>query len=138
MVKQRWVNIYWGYTGIMSSRKLNAVSSLLCAPPCKTWHLLRALWPVNKYYIPIFLEVQGTTYLLADVRMLQVTIVIDEGGLPKYATRYRYLSPTYSRPGRTFSNEVGPKDQLNSEWIYEVIAYPKIATKNYRDFCPTL
>ena len=28
------------------------------------------------------------------------------------------------------------KDQLNSEWIYEVIVDPKIPTKNYRDFCP--
>ena len=26
--------------------------------------------------------------------------------------------------------------QLNSEWIDEVIVYPKIPTKNYRDFCP--
>ena len=30
------------------------------------------------------------------------------------------------------------KDQLKSEWIYEVIVSPKIPTKNYRDFCPTL
>ena len=30
------------------------------------------------------------------------------------------------------------KGQLNSEWIYEVIVSPKIPTKNYRDFCPTL
>ena len=30
------------------------------------------------------------------------------------------------------------KVQLNSEWIYEVIVSPKIPTKNYRDFCPTL
>ena len=28
--------------------------------------------------------------------------------------------------------------QLNSEWIYEVIVSPKIPTKNYQDFCPTL
>ena len=28
------------------------------------------------------------------------------------------------------------KGQLNSEWIYEVIVSSKIATKNYRDFCP--
>ena len=26
--------------------------------------------------------------------------------------------------------------QSNSEWIGEVIVYPKIPTKNYRDFCP--
>ena len=30
------------------------------------------------------------------------------------------------------------KGQLNSERIYEVIVSPKIPTKNYRDFCPTL
>ena len=54
---------------------------------------------------------QGTTYLLADVRMLQVTIVIDEGGLPKYATRYHYLSPMYCRLGGTFSNQVGSRGQ---------------------------
>jgi hypothetical protein len=30
------------------------------------------------------------------------------------------------------------KGQLNSEWIYVVIVSPKIPTKNYRDFCPTL
>ena len=28
------------------------------------------------------------------------------------------------------------KGQLNSECIYEVIVYPKIPTKNYKDFCP--
>jgi hypothetical protein len=28
------------------------------------------------------------------------------------------------------------KGQLNSEWIYEVIVSPKIATKNFKDFCP--
>ena len=26
---------------------------------------------------------------------------------------------------------------LNSEWIYEVIASPKMPTKNMKDFCPT-
>ena len=31
-----------------------------------------------------------------------------------------------------------PKGQLNSEWIYEVIVSPKMPTKNYQDFCPTL
>ena len=61
---------------------------------------------------------QGTTYLLADVRMLQVTIVIDEGGLPKYATRYHYLSPMYCRPGGTFSNQVGPRGQAYARLIY--------------------
>ena len=30
------------------------------------------------------------------------------------------------------------KSQLNSEWICEVIVSPKIPTKKYRDFCPTL
>ena len=30
------------------------------------------------------------------------------------------------------------KDQLNSEWIYEVIVSPKMPTKNVKDFCPTL
>ena len=30
------------------------------------------------------------------------------------------------------------KGQLNSEWIYEIIVSPKIPTKIYRDFCPTL
>ena len=30
------------------------------------------------------------------------------------------------------------KGQLNSEWIYEVIVSPKMPTKNYQDFCPTL
>ena len=50
--------------------------------------------------------------LLADVRMLQVTIVIDEGGLPKYATRYHYLSPMYCRPGGLFSNQVGPRGKI--------------------------
>ena len=29
------------------------------------------------------------------------------------------------------------KDQLNSEWIYEVIVSPKMQTKNYKNFCPT-
>ena len=28
------------------------------------------------------------------------------------------------------------KDQLNSEWIYEVIVSSKMPTKKYRDFCP--
>ena len=28
------------------------------------------------------------------------------------------------------------KVQLNSEWIHEVIVFPKIQTKNYKDFCP--
>ena len=32
---------------------------------------------------------------------------------------------------------VPSKGQLNSEWIYEVIVFSKIPTKNYRDFCPT-
>ena len=32
----------------------------------------------------------------------------------------------------------GNKGHLNQEWIYEVIVSPKIPTKNYRDFCPTL
>ena len=27
------------------------------------------------------------------------------------------------------------KDQLNSEWIYEVIVSPRMQTKNYKDFC---
>ena len=31
---------------------------------------------------------------------------------------------------------LGPKGQLNSEWIYEVIVSPKMPTKNYQDFCP--
>ena len=30
------------------------------------------------------------------------------------------------------------KGQLNSEWIYVVIVSPKMPTKNYKDFCPTL
>ena len=30
------------------------------------------------------------------------------------------------------------KGQLNSELIYEVIVSPKMPTKNYQDFCPTL
>ena len=30
------------------------------------------------------------------------------------------------------------KGQLNSEWIYEVIFSPKMLTKNYPDFYPTL
>ena len=30
------------------------------------------------------------------------------------------------------------KGQLNSEWIYEVLFSPKIPTKNYQDFFPTL
>ena len=30
------------------------------------------------------------------------------------------------------------KGQLDSEWIYEVIVSPKMPTKNYQDFCPTL
>ena len=28
------------------------------------------------------------------------------------------------------------KGQLNSEWIYEVIVYPKMPTKIFPDFCP--
>ena len=35
--------------------------------------------------------------------------------------------------GKTF--KMGATDQLNSEWIYEVMVSPKIQTKNYRDFC---
>ena len=34
--------------------------------------------------------------------------------------------------------DVLSKGQLNSEWIYEVIVSPKMPTKNYQDFCPTL
>ena len=30
------------------------------------------------------------------------------------------------------------KGQLNSEWIYEVIVSPKMQTKNYKDFRPTI
>ena len=30
------------------------------------------------------------------------------------------------------------KGQLNLEWIYEVIVSPKMPTKNFPDFCPTL
>ena len=30
------------------------------------------------------------------------------------------------------------KGQLNSEWIYEVIVSPKMPTKKFPDFCPTL
>ena len=30
------------------------------------------------------------------------------------------------------------KGQLNSEWIYEFIISPKMQTKNYKDFCPTI
>ena len=30
------------------------------------------------------------------------------------------------------------KGQLNSEQIYEVIVSPKMQTKNYKDFCPTI
>jgi hypothetical protein len=30
------------------------------------------------------------------------------------------------------------KGQLNSERIYEVIVSPKMPTKNFLDFCPTL
>ena len=30
------------------------------------------------------------------------------------------------------------KGQLNSEWIYDVIVSPKMPTKNFSDFCPTL
>ena len=33
---------------------------------------------------------------------------------------------------------VPSKGQLDSELINEVIVSPKIPTKNYRDFCPTL
>ena len=29
------------------------------------------------------------------------------------------------------------KGQWNSEWIYEVIVYPKMQTYNYKEFCPT-
>ena len=29
-----------------------------------------------------------------------------------------------------------PIGQLNSEWIYEVIVYSNMPTKNFRDFCP--
>ena len=29
------------------------------------------------------------------------------------------------------------KDQLNSEWIYDVIVSPKMQTKNYKNFCLT-
>ena len=36
----------------------------------------------------------------------------------------------------TLINIRATKGQLNSEWIYEVIDSPKIATKNYQDFCP--
>ena len=28
------------------------------------------------------------------------------------------------------------KGQLNSEWIFEVIVSPKMATKIFKDFCP--
>ena len=31
-----------------------------------------------------------------------------------------------------------PKGQLNSEWINEVIVSPKMPTKQFTDFCPTL
>ena len=51
--------------------------------------------------------------------MLQVTIVIDEGGLPKYATRYHYLSPMYGRPGGTFSNQAGPRGP--PDWLTYLI-----------------
>ena len=34
--------------------------------------------------------------------------------------------------------DVLSKGQLNSEWIYEVIVSPKMPTKNFKDFCPTL
>ena len=30
------------------------------------------------------------------------------------------------------------KGQLNSKWIYVVLVSPKMATKNFPDFCPTL
>ena len=30
------------------------------------------------------------------------------------------------------------KSQLNSEWIYELIFSPKMQTKNYKNFCPTI
>ena len=33
---------------------------------------------------------------------------------------------------------VHTKGQLNLEWIYEVIVSPKMPTKNFPDFCPTL
>ena len=33
--------------------------------------------------------------------------------------------------------ELHSKGQLNSEYIYEVIISPKMATKKYKDFCPT-
>ena len=41
-----------------------------------------------------------------------------------------------------FTNGLFPqtlaKGQLNSEWIYEVIVSPKMQTKNFMDFCPTI
>ena len=33
---------------------------------------------------------------------------------------------------------VDTKGQIISECPYEIIVYPKIATKNFRDFCPSL
>ena len=36
------------------------------------------------------------------------------------------------------SGIVGAKGQLNSELIYEVIKSPKMQTKNYKNFCPTI
>ena len=35
------------------------------------------------------------------------------------------------------STQCFSKGHLNSEWIYEVIVSPKMATKTFPDFCPT-
>ena len=44
--------------------------------------------------------------------------------------------PTFVHPKLLLHYRGYARGQLISEWIYEVIVYPKIPTKNYRDFCP--
>ena len=47
-------------------------------------------------------------------------------------------SPSFPKIAEMYPRGNYGKGQLNSEWIYEVIVSPKMPTKNYQDFCPTL
>ena len=48
-----------------------------------------------------------------------------------------YKKFTRTCPDSTTNNpNAGTKGQINSEWIYEIINFPKNDLKNLKDFCP--
>ena len=124
----------------------------------KRWHQKDILKLTDLYYIE-----KKTTYLVAQqgcflicftlseidfIYMCQNTILICVSNVFFRILKHCLLLGNYqvqlSFWDSLLTSKANPahldssKGQLNSEWIYEVIVSPKMQTKNYKDFCPTI